>query len=361
MAEALRYFLALLSTPSTATQKIHAWLAQTGDLPALFKENATSLAALGFSERERQALVSPAWAAVDKALRWAELPSHHLITWLDARYPPLLREISDPPWALFVVGSVEVLTKPAVAIVGSRAASLRGMQHAEEFAQAFAASQLSVVSGLARGIDAAAHRGALTAQGLTLAVMGTGVDTIYPAAHKALAQQIAGQGALVTEFLNDVRPRPEHFPRRNRIIAGLSLGVLVVEAHLKSGSLITARLAAEQNREVFAIPGPIYHPGSRGCHALLRQGAKLVETPHDVLEEFGLQAMPTKLVPAKSMLASAEAALLVCIDYEITPLDVILLRSGLTAAAVSSMLLALELSGYVLAVPGGYHRINHSN
>ncbi len=361
MAETLRHFLALLYLPHSATRKIQHWLALGAALPALFQESASALKAFGFNERETQALMKPAWQEVDEAMRWAKEPQHHLVAFDDWGYPTLLREISDPPWVLFVAGNIDVFTKPQLAMVGSRAASERGLQQADQFGQSLSRAGLCVVSGLARGIDAAAHCGALKAEGSTVAVMGTGMDCLYPASHTALAHRIREQGALVTEFPLKTRPRPEHFPRRNRIIAGLSLGVLVVEAHLKSGSLITARLAAEQNREVFAMPGPIHHPGSRGCHALIRQGAKLVETPQDVLEEFVNLAQPLPLSPVTPACTPEESALLAVIDYEITPLDVIIWRSGLTQAAVSSMLLALELTGYILAVPGGYHRINHSN
>ena len=351
MAETLRHFLALLYLPSCATRKVQQWLAHGADLAALFEEKEHHLLALGFNERETKALLKPAWHEVDKALHWAMAPDCHLITVMDAAYPALLREIADPPWVLFVTGKREVLTSQALAVVGSRAASERGAHYAQEFSKAFSAAGFAVVSGLALGVDACAHRGALQAPGSTIAVMGTGADSIYPGGHASLANAILEKGALVSEFPLGTKPRPEHFPRRNRIIAGLSLGVLVVEAKLKSGSLITARLAAEQNRDVFAIPGPIHLPGSRGCHALIRQGAKLVESPQDVLEEFGVAALAAK--PAKPSLSDEEEALLAWIDYEITPIDVILWRSGLTAAAVSAMLLALELNRYILAVPGG--------
>ena len=241
-----------------------------------------------------------------------------------------------------------------------------GLMNAEHFAHALALSGFTITSGLALGIDGAGHRGALAANGSTIAVAGTGLHHVYPSSHQPLAEEIIlNQGAIISEFPLSVPPQPANFPRRNRIIGALSIGTLVVEAALKSGSLITARYALEQGREVFAIPGSIHHPLSRGCHYLIRQGAKLVETVADVLEELTAWKTPVLQTEPANMACTAsqdtsqagDGSLLPQIGYEITSLDVIILRSGLTASEVSSMLLVLELSGYIKAVPGGYVRV----
>ncbi|VAX06257.1 Rossmann fold nucleotide-binding protein Smf possibly involved in DNA uptake [hydrothermal vent metagenome] len=295
---------------------------------------------------------------------WLALPNNHLITIHDPGYPSLLKEIADPPSALFVHGDPTLLAMPQLAIVGSRNPSTVGSQTAHEFAKHLAAAGLTITSGLATGIDGAGHRGALKAKGTTIAVTGTGLDRVYPASHHGLASQIAQQGgALVSEFPPGTPARAGHFPRRNRIISGLSLGTLVVEAAMRSGSLITARLASEQGREVFAIPGSIHNPLARGCHILIRQGAKLVETAQDIIEELGpllntlIQAEPTETELPKNnhslQLDADYRQILDNIGYDPTPVDTIISLTGLTAEAVSSMLLLLELEGYVAPAPGG--------
>ncbi len=297
-------------------------------------------------------------------LRWLEQPGHHLLRLGEPGYPPRLAEIADPPPLLFVTGDPEVLQLPQLALVGSRHPTGAGRDTARRFAAHLARAGLVIGSGLALGIDGAAHEGALEADGLTLAVAGTGLDRVYPARHRTLAHRIAERGALLSEFPVGTGPRPGNFPRRNRVLSGLALGTLVVEAAVRSGSLITARHAAEQGREVFAIPGSIHNPLARGCHALIRGGAKLVETADDVLEELGplidydalrrpppaADAAPASPPPATD---PQHAALLECIDYEPTPVDLIVQRSGLTADAVSSMLLIMELSGMVALENGG--------
>jgi DNA processing protein len=295
-------------------------------------------------------------------LAWlAAEPQRHLITWGDADYPPLLRQIADPPLVLYVHGQRKLLVRPQLAIVGSRNPTALGRQTAAAFARSLAANGLAITSGLALGIDAAAHRGALDADGLTVAVCGTGLDRVYPPRNRELAHTIAAHGALVSELPIGTPVRPGNFPVRNRVISGLSLGVLVVEAALRSGSLITARLAAEQGREVFALPGSIHSPMARGCHALIRQGAKLVETAADVLEELGALAQVSSVVidaPAAQSpaLARIERQVLDCLGYEPTRIDAVIERSGLTADTVSSILLQLELRGLVLNSAGGYQR-----
>jgi len=302
----------------------------------------------------------PNWSAAEKDLAWSKASDCHLVIQSDEDYPILLRELSDAPVVLYVQGDVEQLAQPQLAMVGSRNPTTNGKETAERFAHSLAHAGLVITSGLALGIDAASHKGALAALGKTVAVIGSGLQHIYPSSNLSLAKDIRLHGALVSEFPPETVPKPQYFPRRNRIISGLSLGVLVVEAALRSGSLITARFASEQGREVFAIPGSIHNPLARGCHQLLRLGAKLVEVVEDVLEELGsLQQVlschqPVKL-PAADLPASLREILL-HIDYSTTPMDTIIMRSGLTASAVSSMLLSLELRGMVQIVPGGYAR-----
>jgi len=292
-----------------------------------------------------------------KELAWLDAPDHHAVVWGDADYPPLLREIGDPPALLFVLGHRAALTMPQFAIVGSRNPTPGGCDNARAFAEALARAGIAVTSGLALGIDACAHEGAL-AVGRTVAVVATGLDRVYPARHHDLAHRIAGAGAMVSEFFLGAPPAREHFPRRNRLISGMSVGVLVVEAALRSGSLITARLGADQGREVFAIPGSIHSPLARGCHALIRQGAKLVETAQDILEELApllraQLATVSAAVPAATAIPPEFAPLADVLGFDPIDVDSLCLRSGLTPEGVSSMLLKMELRGWVTSLPGG--------
>jgi DNA processing protein len=358
----LPYWLAALHLPNIGPRTILNWLQVFPDIQSIFTASSAEYTEKGIPIRHQHNLQNINWGLIENELKWSEQNHHHLISLDDAYYPPLLKEIHDPPLVLFVKGNKAILSEPQLAMVGSRYATTTGIKHATQFSSALAEEGWVITSGLAKGIDAASHRGALSVEGFTIAVSGTGLNYIYPPAHQSLADSIIQQqGAMISEFPLATRPQPIYFPRRNRIISGLSLGVLVIEAALKSGSLITARLALEQGREVFAVPGPIYHPLARGCHHLIRQGAKLVETMTDIVEELGRLSSNTKKIPAitrKSIpLSVQELQLLEQIDYEITSLDVILLRARLTAAEVSSMLLQLELSGYVQSVPGGYTRI----
>lgn len=291
----------------------------------------------------------------------------------DPRYPPLLREIDHPPPRLHVLGDPAVLQLPQLAIVGSRHATPGGAETALEFAAWLAARGFCITSGLAEGIDAAAHRGALSVGGRTIAVCGTGLDIVYPRQHRDLAREIIeGGGALVSEFEPGTAVHPSNFPRRNRLISGLSVGTLVVEASLRSGALITARHAMEQGREVFAIPGSIHNPVARGCHRLIRNGAKLVETAADIVEELqgmlaGLALDAATAVPAAEMADAAEiiadpaagyAPLLDAMGWDIVDADHLVARSGLTIGEVSSMLLLLEMQGSVRSLSGGrYQRV----
>jgi len=296
---------------------------------------------------------------IEQTLLWASSANHHIVTLADALYPQSLLTIADPPLLLYVVGDLLRLAHPAVAVVGARSATPGGQANARAFSRYLAAHGWSVVSGLALGIDAAAHEGALEAEtyaGSTVAVMGTGVDRVYPASHRELAHRIAtGGGALVSELPLGTGPRPHHFPRRNRLVAGLARGVLVVEAASKSGALITARLAAEAGREVFAIPGSIHSPLSRGCHALIRQGAKLVETAQDITDELGdlapvaPNAAPTSL-PQPEV---PEHPLLTALGYDPLHFDALQVRTGLETAVLHAQLLELELAGHIQRIDGG--------
>lgn len=305
----------------------------------------------------------PVSGQTDADIAWLAEDGHHLVTWGDGDFPPLLREIADPPLVLYVSGRRDVLSQPQLAIVGSRNPTALGRHNASAFAAALSEAGLTITSGLALGVDAAAHQGALDACGTTVAVAGTGLDRVYPSRNHALAHAITAQGALVSEFPLGTPARPGNFPVRNRIISGLSLGVLVIEAALQSGSLITARLAGEQGREVYALPGSIHSPLARGCHALIRQGAKLVETADHVLEELGplvrvspRVATAVRALDVEAKLQPFERQLLDCLGYEPAHIDVLVGRSGLTADTVSSILLQLELRGMVMVGPGGYQR-----
>jgi len=301
-------------------------------------------------------------AALEAAKRWLDDPAHHLIAWDDADYPRSLLDIGHAPPVLFFIGARHLLTRPAFAIVGSRHATQQGKANARDFANALALAGLTIVSGLALGVDAAAHEGALPTEASTLAFIGTGPDRIYPARNRDLARRIAETGGIVSEFVPGTPARPENFPRRNRLISGVSRGVLVVEATLSSGSLITARWAGEQGRDVFAIPGSIHSPFARGCHKLIREGAKLVETAEDILAELGLGATEPR-APARAQRAAGERAwLLDTLGYDPVTVDAIVERTGHAADVVAAGLVRLELEDLVDALPGGYwqRRANRS-
>ncbi|MEW6252104.1 MAG: DNA-processing protein DprA [Planctomycetota bacterium] len=297
-------------------------------------------------------LAEPDAARLDTARAWLAEPGNGLVTLADADYPKPLLEIADPPALLFCKGRRALLNQPALGIVGSRNATPQGVRDAEAFAHALSDAGLTIVSGLALGIDAAAHRGGLAGAGSSIAVVGTGLDRVYPAKNKALAHRLAETGLILSEFPLGTPPLPHHFPRRNRLISGLARGVLVVEAAPDSGSLITARVAVEQGREVFAIPGSIHSPLSRGCHALIKQGAKLVESAADILDEL---AWPHRLAAPVFAETGADPVLDALDGAPVTP-DVLALRTGLTLDALSAKLLALELEGRIAALPGGRYQ-----
>jgi len=358
----LACWLALHFTPGVGPKTFSRLLSQFDNLALLF---ADPKAAKGLSERSQTALLKPDWDRVEQELKWFSEPNRYIITLNDSRYPELLKQISDPPSILFVQGDVSLLSQWQLALVGSRNPSASGRDTAYEFSRHIAQGGLTITSGLAMGIDAAAHQGALAAQGKTVAVIGTGLDRVYPAKHRELAHDIALTGVLVSEFSLGTAPRAENFPRRNRIISGLSLGTLVVEAAVRSGSLITARMALEQGREVFAIPGSIHNPLARGCHQLIREGAKLVEKADDILEELGALAgfqLDSEISNEQPELAQDEdddyQVLFEHLGYDPIQIDSLIERCGLTADIVSSMLLLLELQGQIESLPGArYARI----
>ena len=292
-------------------------------------------------------------AAVDAVLEWAAVDDHAVLTLADSDYPRLLLEIPDPPAVLYLRGRRELIGRPGLAVVGSRNATPQGVSNAEQFARSFSAAGLTIVSGLALGIDAAAHLGGLDQAGSTIAVLGTGADILYPQRNRALGERISREGLLVSEFPLGTPPHGSNFPRRNRIISGLARGCLVVEAALASGSLITARLAADQGRDVFAIPGSIHSPHAKGCHALIKQGAKLVESAQDLLQELGMEGLNEPVGPNN---ITALTGLLGHLGYDPCDIDMLCARSGLTAATVSAMLLQLELDGKVASLPGGQYQ-----
>lgn len=323
-----------------------------------------ALLAAGLKEETIAYIIKPNWVLLERECLWAEQPGQTIINYQDPQYPALLREISDPPLLLYISGEPGLLSQPQLAMVGSRNPSFKGRELAIQFAANLASMGWVVTSGMAMGIDAASHEGALQVGGATVAVLGSGLQQIYPKRNQALAKKIAMQGALISEFPLQARPNPRYFPQRNRIISGLSLGTFVVEAALRSGSLITAKLAAEQGREVFALPGSVHNPLAKGCHWLIRQGAKLVESCEDISEELPpLINKCTKLVeldkhsPHDANLEPTCRALLKCIDFEQTSIEQLVNRSGLSVADVSAKLLILELHGYISRSHGGYVRV----
>ena len=361
------YWLALQRAPGIGNRRCLKLLAEFNSPAAIFGAGAEHLRSIGLPPESIDYLANPDWKAVAGDLDWLAQPGNSIMTCRDPGYPVLLKEISDPPALLFIHGDPDYLTQPQLAIVGSRNPSHDGRSLAAEFAAHLACCGLTITSGLASGIDAAAHQGALRAGGGTIAVTGTGLDRVYPAQHRGLAHQIAENGALLSEFPPGTGPLAANFPRRNRIISGLSLGTLVVEAALRSGSLITARAALEQGREVFAIPGSIHNPLTRGCHALIREGAKLVETGDHILEELAAlisvslsraeNKPPADQAPGGKQeaekLAGEYLQLLDFMGYHPVSIDQLVERSGLTPEQVSSMLLVLELEDHIAGGAGG--------
>ena len=369
-SDELRAWLVALRTPGLGPGGLREALAAGNNridaALALLRRQARSL-----DEGAAAWLDAPDEARLAADLAWLAGPGHRLLRCTEADFPPLLEAIPQPPAALFVAGDASLLLHPQVAVVGSRSASPAGLAHARGFARALALAGFVVTSGMAEGIDGAAHEAALDADAATIAVVGTGADRVYPRKHQALAQRIVAQGALVSEFPPGTAARADHFPRRNRIISGLSLGTVVVEADLKSGSLITARLAGEQGREVFALPGSIANPLARGCHRLIRDGARLVEDPAEVSEALrpAARALGVELaarldradVPSPSRDDGRRddpdyLRLFAALGHDPATLDELVERSGLAAAVLSSMLLMLELEGRVAGLPGNRYQ-----
>ncbi|WP_455206048.1 DNA-processing protein DprA, partial [Kaarinaea lacus] len=379
----LGYWLALLRAPGVGARTYLSLLEQFNSPQAIFEHSSDSLRKhANLSDKTLHYIHNPDWDSVEADMRWLEQAENGVITFDDAAYPALLKEIHDPPPLLFYHGKAEILHYPQLAIVGSRNPSRHGAETAQDFAKHLSTSGLVVSSGMALGIDAAAHQGSIAASGLTVAVAGTGLDRVYPARHRDLAHRIAERGVLISEFVPGSAALAAHFPRRNRIISGLSLGTLVVEAAIQSGSLITARLAMEQGREVFAIPGSIHNPLARGCHALIRQGAKLVETASDIVEELGAMlgllnsanspkvaaSEQSDAVPSQDQLATKNQQVIDSLpskqhrqlyqqlSFEPTSIDTLVERCHLTAESVSAILVELELRGCVTSDSGLYCR-----
>ena len=358
----LEAWLRLLGTPGVGRASARKLLATFGSVEAAVAASATTQVELVGPAAARALSCAPDGLAeaVDAAIAWQRdgaggVPSRAIIPVGDARYPSQLLDTADPPLLLYAQGSVDLLqSDKAIAIVGSRNPTPQGEQIAHDFAKGLGAAGWVIVSGLALGVDAAAHEGALASGQGTIAVVGTGLDRVYPKGHLDLAHRISQAGLMLSEFPLGSAPLAAHFPLRNRVIAGLTKGTLVVEAALQSGSLITARLANEAGREVFAVPGSIHSPQSRGCHALIKQGAKLVETEQDVMDEFGFHpfaAIPSP-APSPSVQAVVGDPLLEAMGHELVSLDALVARTGWSTQAINVRLLDLELSGRVARRPG---------
>lgn len=354
--EELAAWLRLAETPRVGGASARRLLAAFGSPQGIFEAPADGLREIANAAESGALREPPATLAALLAATWDWLnsaPQRSVITLGDPRYPQQLLQTDDPPLMLYVIGEPAWLQRPAIAVVGSRNPTPQGLTNAREFSAAFSRAGLTVVSGLALGVDAAAHEGALGGPGGTIAVVGTGLDRVYPRHHHELAHRIAERGALVSEYALGMPPLAANFPKRNRIIAGLAQGTLVVEAALQSGSLITARMATECGREVFAIPGSIHSPQARGCHALIKQGAKLVETAQDVFEELHFEAAPVPAcTPPTATEGSGEDPLLTALGYDPVNLDALVARTGYAPAELSARLLELELAGLVARLPG---------
>lgn len=326
----------------------------------------------GLSEAAAAAISRPDESLIESSLQWLSQPNHHLLCWDDDAYPVLLRRISSPPAALFVDGDPGCLWQPQIAIIGSRNPTAGGLDHARDFTTTLARQGMTITSGLASGIDSAAHTAALDAGAFTIAVNGTGLDQVYPRSSRSVAERIRTQGAMISELPLGTPPRRQHFPSRNRIISGLSLAVLVIEAGLNSGTLITARKAAEQGRDVFALPGSLHNPMAKGCHRLIRDGARLVETTADIMQELGpiaaelqmeirqrLEQDDEKDAPngnRQNLLDDSDyASVWEVLGFDPKPLDMIIEQTGFSAREISSMLLMMELKGMIKKQGDGHY------
>ena len=350
---------ALAAQPGVGGQRLRELLAHFGSPAAVFAQSSAELGRFVPPDVAAALARGPDADFLALLAAWLSEPGNQILTLASPNYPRSLADLPGAPAVLYVKGDPNLLDTPAIAIVGSRNATPQGLSNAEAFARELSEAGLCIVSGLALGIDGAAHRGGLAGVGRSIAVLGTGIDKVYPARHRDLAHALAERGALVSEFPLGTASIAANFPRRNRIISGLSLGCLVVEAAVKSGSLITARLAGDQGKEVFAIPGSIHSPLSKGCHALIKEGAKLVESARDILEELAPQLGQTLApVTQPDSESPAEEAneLITALGFDPVHPDILVTRSGLTAETVSAMLLALELEGRIAALPGGLYQ-----
>lgn len=340
--------------PRTLVKCLKRW----PDLSELFRASPTELTHVGLSEASIHGVRQFDFRVLEDDLRWAQQENAHLLTWESPHYPTLLLEINDPPPVLYALGDLSCLSQTTLAIVGTRYPTPLGQKTAWRFAHDLAATNITIVSGLALGVDAQAHQGCIHANGKTVAVMGTGIDIIYPRQHGFLADKIVKNGLLLTEFPLNSQPKAGHFPRRNRIISGLAKATLVIEANIRSGSLITARFAMEYNRDVFAVPGSIHLAQACGCHQLLQQGALLVTSSHDVKEAMGVEVSvqpSSKNIPIPLQVCENETVLR-CIGFETTTVDQIIDRSGLCLNNVLCVIAELEIQGCIQIVPGGYMR-----
>jgi DNA processing protein len=364
----------VLAKAHIGTESLRELLLQHGSAERIVALKGRELRKAGLTDAARNAIANPDEAAIAKDLAWLASSDNHIIHPQSEFWPELYRELADAPTLLYVRGNREALHLPALSIVGSRNPTRGGVLNAYEFARHLGGAGFCIVSGLAQGIDTAAHKGALDANAITIAVLGHGIDRVYPAANHELAHRIAREGALISEYPLGSHPRRVHFPERNRLISGLCLGTLVVEAAKRSGSLITARLAAEQGREVFAIPGSIHNALSRGCHQLIRQGAKLVESADDIVSELGplvahlmqnSQVPSARPVPREPVAPQHDAdyeKLISALGHDPATVDELARQSGLTIGQVSSMLLILELEGEIEALNSGqYARLRSSS
>ncbi|HHJ34913.1 MAG TPA: DNA-protecting protein DprA [Gammaproteobacteria bacterium] len=369
--DSIASWLTLRHTAGIGNVTFHTLIGHFGSAGAALNASHKQLTAANIHADIINALTHQPKPDISADTNWLEQPGHHIITLTDEAYPTSLKQLDDAPPLLYVRGDIDYLNRPQLAMVGSRNPSASGRNTAQEFAHHLADAGITITSGLADGIDGASHKGALQGLAGTIAVVAHGLDIIYPAKHQQLAQSITEKGAVISEMPVGSQPQRGFFPRRNRLISALSLGTLVVEAAQKSGSLITARYAMEQNREVFAIPGSIHNPMARGCHQLIRQGAKLVETASDILEELCISPQLPLSYPKKSGQDTSEnledahhaldpdhQKLLKCLAYEPASIDELVLRSHFSAAEVASMLLILELRGIVISQNGCYTNIS---
>ena len=353
-------WLGLELIPGLGGEGMRKLLSRFGAPSAVLAQSITTLSQTVSSSTARAIAAGAPPDRVEATLKWLENESNHLLTLADADYPPQLLEIADPPPILYLKGRRELLGKPGLAVVGSRNATPSGLQNAEGFARNLSEAGFTIISGMALGIDAAAHRGGLAGGGSSIAVVGTGLDLVYPARNKALAHELAERGLLISEFALGTPALAKNFPRRNRIISGLSRGVLVVEAALASGSLITARQAGEQGREVFAIPGSIHSPFSKGCHQLIKQGAKLVDEANDILIELHWGSAKPASAAADIRQAEAESEpLLDAMGFDPVSIDNLIDRVKLPTDQLIARLTELELDGAIASMPGGKYQRLH--